>query len=241
MWWPGASAPTSNTVRDVDTIRVSVDADRATATLTLDRPDKKNALSAHLRDEVTDALAELGADEQLKSVVLTGAGDVFSAGFDLGEFRRAAEDPAFGHELWASSDRFHHALLGFPLPLVAAVNGPALAGGFDVAICCDVRIAADTARFAHPEFTFGDVVYSPLHELVGGAVARDLCLTGRTIDAAEALRLHVVADVVPRAELFAKVAEVTGRIAEAPRAMLLRTKAKAIARAGITLGPTLDL
>ena len=120
---------------------------------------------------------------------ITGAGDVFSAGFDLGEFTRAAEDPAFGAELWASSDRFHHALLTFPLPLVAAVNGPALAGGFDLAVCCDVRIAADTARFAHPEFTFGDVVYSPLHELVGGAVARDLCLTGRPIDAAEALRL----------------------------------------------------
>jgi enoyl-CoA hydratase len=124
---------------------------------------------------------------------------------------------------------------------VAAVNGPALAGGFDLAVCCDVRIAADTARFAHPEFTFGDVVYSPLHELVGGAVARDLCLTGRAIDAAEALRLRVVTDVVPRAELATKVAEVTDRIATAPRAMLLRTKAKVIARAGITLGPTLDL
>ena len=215
--------------------------ERATATVRLHRPEKKNALSAQLRDEVTDALAGLAADDRLKSVVVTGAGDVFSAGFDLGEFTRAAEDPAFGAELWASSDRFHHALLTFPLPLIAAVNGPALAGGFDLAVCCDVRIAADTARFAHPEFTFGDVVYSPLHELVGGAVARDLCLTGRAIDAAEALALHVVTAVVPRDELDAEVAEVTGRIAGAPRAVLLRTKAKAIARSRITLGPTLDL
>jgi len=225
----------------VDTIAVARTPARATATVTLNRPEKKNALSAQLRDEVTGALAELAADQELKSVVITGAGDVFSAGFDLGEFTRAAEDPAFGAELWASSDRFHHALLTFPLPLVAAVNGPALAGGFDLAVCCDVRIAADTARFAHPEFTFGDVVYSPLHELVGGAVARDLCLTGRPVDAAEALRLHLVTDVVPREELAAKVADVTDRIATAPRAMLLRTKAKAIARAGIRLGPTLDL
>jgi enoyl-CoA hydratase len=225
----------------VDTIAVDVDPERATAALTLDRPDKKNALSAQLRDEVTTALAELAADERLKSVVITGAGDVFSAGFDLGEFGRAADDPTFGEELWASSDRFHHALLTFPLPLLAAVNGPALAGGFDLAICCDVRIAANTARFAHPEFTFGDVVYSPLHELVGGAVARDLCLTGRPIDAVEALRLGVVTAVVPRAELDTSVAEVTARIATAPRPMLLRTKAKAIARARITLGATLDL
>jgi enoyl-CoA hydratase len=225
----------------VETIEVDLVAERRTATVTLARPEKKNALSARLRDEVTGALAELAADERLNSVVITGAGDVFSAGFDLGEFTRAAEDPAFGAELWASSDRFHHALLTFPLPLVAAVNGPALAGGFDLAVCCDVRIAADTARFAHPEFTFGDVVYSPLHELVGGAVARDLCLTGRPIDAAEALRLHLVTAVVPRAELTTNVAEVTDRIATAPREMLLRTKAKAIARAGIRLGPTLDL
>jgi enoyl-CoA hydratase/carnithine racemase len=225
----------------VETIRVEVAPARATATVTLHRPEKKNALSAQLRDDVTGTLAELAADEALKSVVITGAGDVFSAGFDLGEFARAGEDPAFATELWASSDRFHHALLTFPLPLVAAVNGPALAGGFDLAVCCDVRIAADTARFAHPEFTFGDVVYSPLHELVGGGVARDLCLTGRPVEAAEALRLHLVTAVVPHAELATKVAEVTDRIATAPRAMLLRTKAKAIARAGIRLGPTLDL
>ena len=225
----------------MDTIEVARIPARTTATITLNRPAKKNALSAHLRDEVTEALAELGHDAELTSVVITGAGDVFSAGFDLGEFARAADDASFGEELWGSSDRFHHALLTFPLPLVAAVNGPALAGGFDLAVCCDVRIAADTARFAHPEFTFGDLVYSPLHELVGVAVARDLCLAGRPIDATEAQRLHLVSDVVPRAELDAKVAEVTGRIATAPRAALLRTKAKVIARAGIDLGPTLDL
>jgi enoyl-CoA hydratase len=225
----------------VGLIAVEHDTTNATATLTLDRAEKKNALSAQLRDEVTAALGELGADERLKSVVITGAGDVFSAGFDLGELARAAEDPAWSEQFWAGSDRFHHALLTFPLPLVAAVNGPALAGGFDLAICCDLRVAADTARFAHPEFTFGDVVYSPLHDLVGGAVARDLCLTGRSIDAMEALRLHVVTEVVPGTALRSKVAEITGRIATAPRATLVRTKAKAIARAGIRLGPTLEL
>ena len=95
-------------------------------------------------------------------MVITGAGPVFSAGFDLSEFDRAATDEAFGRQLWASSDRYHETVLHFPLPTIAAVNGPALAGGFDLAVLCDLRIASSTARFAHPERTFGDVVYGPL-------------------------------------------------------------------------------
>src|SRR5262245_37479005 len=141
------------------------------AALTLDRPEKRNALSVALRDEVSDALDTLAADVELKAVIVTGAGEVFSAGFDLREFDTAAEDPAFSAALWASSDRFHHTVLEFPVPTIAAVNGAALAGGFDLAVLCDVRIASTTARFAHPEFTFADVVYGPLHDLVGGAVA----------------------------------------------------------------------
>ena len=225
----------------MSTIIITEHAERASATIVLNRPGKKNALSIALRDEVTAALAELAGREAVKSVVVTGAGDVFSAGFDLGEFATSAEDPAFGSELWASSDRFHHALLRFPLPLVAAVNGPALAGGFDLAVLCDLRVASTTARFAHPEFTFGDIVYSPLHDLVGGAIARELCLTGRSIDAAEALRLHVVNEVVAAADLDVRVAELTAAIARAPREFLMRTKAKVIERAGIRLDPTLDL
>ncbi len=215
--------------------------DRASALVTLTRPEKKNALSAQLRDDVTAALGELAGDPAVKSVVITGEGNVFSAGFDLTEFTRAAEEPAFGMELWASSDRFHHALITFPLPLIAAVNGPALAGGFDLAILCDLRIAASSARFAHPEFTFGDIVYSPLHDLVGGAVARDLSLTGRAIDAAEALRLQVVNEVVADHDLAARVEAITAGIAAAPRENLIRTKAKIIRRAAIELVPTLDL
>ena len=152
------------------------------ATVTLNRPEKRNALSVAVRDLVSDALDALAADERVQCVVLTGAGDVFCAGFDLAEFR--VEDPEFQKRLWASSDRFHHTVLCFPLPIVASVNGPALAGGFDLAVMCDLRLASSTARFAHPEHAWSQVVYGPLEALVGGGVARDLCFTGRTIDAA---------------------------------------------------------
>ena len=161
--------------------------DPAIAVLTLERPERKNALSIALRDAISDALDGLEDEEQLKVVVITGAGNVFSAGFDLSEFDRAFEDPAYADELWASSDRYHQRVLQFPLPTVAAVNGPALGGGFDLAVLCDLRVAATSARFAHPEYAFADVVYGPLHDLVGGALARELCLTGRSVDADEAL------------------------------------------------------
>jgi enoyl-CoA hydratase len=211
----------------------------AVALLTLDRPEKKNALSIALRDEISDTLDELAADDSVRCVVLTGAGDVFSAGFDLKEFDRAFADEAFSTELWASSDRFHATVLRFPLPLLAAVNGPALAGGFDLAVMCDVRLCAPTARFAHPERTFGQVVFGPLHDLVGGAVARDLCLTGREIDAAEAHRLGLVSEVVD--DVVGATLAVAERTVLAPRDMLMATKAKALRRAGVTPGATLDL
>jgi enoyl-CoA hydratase/carnithine racemase len=207
------------------------------ATLTLNRAEKKNALSIALRDELSDALDHLAGDETVKSVVVTGAGDVFSAGFDLREFQQ----PELSDRLWASSDRFHATVLRFPLPLVAAVNGPAIAGGFDLAVMSDVRVAADTARFSHPEIEFGDVVYGPLHDIVGGGLARELCFTGRVVEAMEAKALGLVSSVVPVSELAAEVTRFTDMIGRAPREVLLHTKAKAIRRAGVADRNTLDL
>src|SRR5262245_65499957 len=129
---------------------ISVTGTPGIATITLARPEKKNALSIALRDEVSDAIDTLGRDDSVKAVVITGAGNVFSAGFDLKEFRDLG-DPEHARRLWASSDRFHHTVLTCPVPTIAAVNGPALAGGFDLAILCDLRVAATTASFAHPE------------------------------------------------------------------------------------------
>jgi enoyl-CoA hydratase/carnithine racemase len=214
----------------------------AHAVLTLNRPEKRNALSVGLRDAISVALDDLAGDEQMKCVVLTGSGSVFCAGFDLTEFTRAAGDDAFGRELWASSDRYHDTVLRFPLPTIAAVNGPALAGGFDLAILCDLRIASSTARFAHPERTFGDVVYGPLHDVVGGAVARELTIGGRELDAREALAVHLVGEVVAPDALAAATDAAVARLCAAPRDVLMRTKAKALRRAGFGAeAPTLEL
>ena len=211
--------------------------DEGVAVLTLDRAERRNALSIALRDEMSDALDALAADEECRVVVVTGAGEVFSAGFDLKEFA----DPAIAEQLWASSDRWHRTIIQLPLPTIAAVNGAALGGGFDLAVMCDLRIASQTASFAHPEHEFSQVVYAPLHDLVGGAVARDLALTGRAIDAEEAWSLGVVSRVVAPDALLATAREMAVQIAAAPRDILLQMKAKIVRRAGVEPGATLDI
>ena len=207
------------------------------AVLRLQRPQKRNALSIALRDEMSDALESLGVDDDLRVVVITGGDEVFSAGFDLEEFAVAE----LAEELWASSDRWHRDLLTFPLPTVAAVGGAALGGGFALAVMCDVRLASETARFAHPEHRFSQVVYGPLHDLVGGAWARDLALTGRTLDAPDALTLGLVSRVVAAGDLLDEAMAVAREIALAPRDVLTQMKAKILRRASITPGATLDL
>jgi enoyl-CoA hydratase len=218
------------------------------AVLTLNRPERKNALSVALRDAVSDALDKIAADTALapesaadtvRAIVLTGAGDTFCAGFDLREFEIA--DPEFQKQLWASSDRFHRRCLTFPLPIIAAINGAALAGGFDLAVMCDLRVAARTAWFSHPELAFSEVVYGPLHELVGGGVARELALTGRRVEADEALRIGLVNRIVEPDATVAAALDLARDIARAPRAVVIAMKRKIIDRAGIATGATLDL
>ena len=214
--------------------------DDGVAVLTLNRPEKKNALSIALREEAVAILARLADEEALKALVITGSGGCFSAGFDLREF--AVTDPGHTERLWRSSDLFHHAVHRFPLPVIAAVDGIAYAGGFDLAVLCDLRIATHRAAFAHPESAFGSVVYGPLHDLVGGAIARELVLTGREIDAREALRLHLVTDLTDPGDLTDRALELARQVSRAPRDVLLRNKAKFTARSAISPGtPTLDL
>ncbi len=202
------------------------------ALLVIDRSERRNALSILLRDDMSDALDELGSDPDVRCVVLASEGPAFCAGFDLGEFEVALGDEGFAADLWASSDRWHQRLLTFPVPIVVAVHGAALGGGFDLAMMCDVRLAGPAASFAHPEHAFSEVVYGPLVRAVGATAANDLALTGRRIDATEALALGVVSRVV-EGDLRDAAIEVATHIAAAPRPVLERMKAKIVTSAAI--------
>src|SRR6202161_3816039 len=202
------------------------------AVITLNRPEKKNALSIALREEVVALLGRMANDEAVKALIVTGSGGSFSAGFDLREF--AVTDPGHTERLWQSSDLFHHAVHRFPLPVIAAVDGIAYGGGFDLAVLCDLRIATHRATFAHPETAFGPVVYGPLHDLAGGAIARELGVTGREVDAAQALRLHLVTELTDPRQLTDRALELARQVSRAPREVLVRNKAKFTARSGIS-------
>ena len=124
-----------------------------------------------------------------------------------------------------NSSAYHRAVWSFPKPLVAAVNGPASGGGFDLAVLCDMRIASGAATFAHPEVKFGGPpLFTPLRWIVGDGTARDLCLTGRKIDAAEAHRVGLVSRVVEPDALMDEAVGVARQIAEAPQRCLETTK-----------------
>jgi len=204
------------------------------ATITLNRPEKRNALSHALRMELADAVSEVEADEAISVAILTGAGSVFCAGFDLSEFKQdpeafadvtAAGAPEEG-SIWTSGQLMHERLGAFTKPLIGAINGPALAGGFDIAVQCDVRIASETAIFGHPEIKFGaPTLYTILSQIVGGAVARDLALSGRRIDATEAHRVGLVSKVVPADGLVEETIAYARVVAEAPVDALRAVKA----------------
>jgi enoyl-CoA hydratase len=195
------------------------------ATITLNRPDKRNALSDALRRELAAALNELEQDDAVSVAILSGAGTVFCAGFDRSEF---TPDPdTFGDDSkWQSGQLMHEALQSFGKPLIGAINGPALGGGFDIATQCDVRIASEAAAFGHPEIKFGaPTLYTILSQIIGGAIARDLCLSGRRIDAQEAHRIGLVKNVVPADRLTDEAISYARTVAEAPLDALKAVKA----------------
>ena len=176
------------------------------ATVTLNRPEKRNALSLELRGELASTFESLGADPSVAVVVLTGAGTAFCAGMDRTQFGGDDENK---RALWESSARLFDTLSALPRPVIAAVNGPALGGGFALAAVCDVRFAAPGATFGHPEIRLGiPPSYAALLRVLPDQIAREMAFTGRVVGAAEALALGIVRDVaddvVGRAQELAK-------------------------------------
>ncbi len=209
--------------------------------LRLNRPDVRNALSIALRDSLSATVERACEHRDTKAIVITGVGSTFSAGFDLSEFQAAADDADVHTRLWASSDRFHHTFLRCAVPIVCALNGPAIAGGFDLATMCDMRIAQPGVFFRRPEVDFGVPLFGPLRELVGGALARELCLTVRKVELDEALRVGLVNEVAGDGEAFDRAMAIASMIARRPVELVRRTKAKIVGMSGIAASSTLAI
>lgn len=191
------------------------------AVVTLRRPEKRNALSIELRVELAQAFADLGADDALGCIVLTGAGTAFCSGMDVTQF---GGDIEHKRRLVETSTLAFDAVADCPRPVLAAVNGPALAGGFALALLCDLRIASADAVFGYPELPRGiPPSYAAARAVLPATVAQDLCLTGRIVEARDALRLGIAREVA-EGDVVERAVELGAQIAALPRAAILETK-----------------
>lgn len=219
-------------------IDLSVDA-RGVATLTMDRPEKHNALSQALIDALTGAAAEIAARDDIRVVVLTGAGQSFCAGGDLAWMQEQMRgDDDMRRKAATSIARMLGALNTLPQPVIGKLQGNALGGGVGMACVCDVAIAADHAKFGLTEVKLGLIpatIGPYVLARMGEAKARQVFMSGRVFDAGEAARLGIVARAVSADGLEAAVeAEIAPYLAAAPGAV---AAAKRFAR---SLGPVID-
>src|SRR5438128_1305042 len=197
----------------------------AVGIVTLNRPQALNALNAALVAELGAAFDDLEADPAIGAIVLTGNDKAFAAGADIKEMAEKTYIEAYSEDFIT---RGWERVAQCRKPVIAAVAGFALGGGCEVAMMCDIVIAAETARFGQPEITLGTIPGAGgtqrLTRFVGKAKAMDLCLTGRMMDAAEAERSGLVSRIVPAAELLAEAVKAAERIADMPRpiAMMVR-------------------
>ncbi|GAB1408072.1 enoyl-CoA hydratase-related protein [Thermomonas brevis] len=195
-------------IDDADSIR----------TLRINRPDKLNALDAATLDALDAAFAEAAEDASVRVVVLTGSGGkAFVAGADISEMNRLT--PVQGRDFSLRGTRMMRRVERMPKPVIAMVNGFALGGGLELAMCCHLRIAADTAKVGQPEINLGLIPgfggSQRLLRLAGRAATLELCLTGAPINAERALQLGIVNRVVAAAELEAETMKLAAQLATA--------------------------
>jgi len=210
------------------------------ATITLNRPDKLNAICPELVTDLINVIDEVAQDDEVRSVLLTGAGRAFCAGGDIGDLLSSSmETPV---ELMATSKQGAIIISGMrnmPKPWIAAVNGPAIGAGCNLALGCDIIIAAQNATFSQAFMSLGlhpdtGGVYL-LTRLVGTARACELIFTGKTIDATEAERIGLINQVVPADQLESTAKQMALRLAKGP------SKAIGMAKATIYQGMTMDM
>lgn len=209
------------------------------ATLTVNRPEVRNALGKETVEEIHAALRELAARDDVHVLILTGAGEkAFVSGADIREIRQRGKREA----LEAINQELFTAVDNFPWPVIAAVNGYALGGGFELALACDLRVAAEEAKFGFPETGLGIIPAAGgtqrLPRYVGWGRAKEIIFTGDMIDARRAEELGLVSRVVPRAEVMDAARELAEKIlTRGPLAIRLAKLALNVAaRAGLDAG-----
>ena len=221
-----------------------VDRAGAVTTITLNRPDARNALDMVMRRELVAALDEVEADAAARVLVLTGAGGHFSAGGDV-KSMQGPQTAALGRARVTALNRLVMRLVEFPRPVIAMVDGFAVGAGCNLALCCDLIVASDRARFGE---VFAKIGLVPdgggswlLPRLVGMARAKELIFTAEIIDAAEAARIGLVNRVVPAAELAQVTRALAERIAQGPSKVLAMAKHMVNRAASSDLAAALDV
>lgn len=193
------------------------------ATVTIYRPEKRNALSPEVLEEIENLFKDLSEREDVNVIVLTGGERYFSAGFDL-NFIRTIEKVS-NEEFTALFHRAYRAIMFCSQPVIAAVGGAAIAGGFDLTLMCDIRYASERAKFGQREVALSlNPIMDPLWRIIGYGNAMEVALTGRIYDAHEAERMGYVSKVFPEGQLLEKVAEIAMNMANYDRKILKEIK-----------------
>ena len=202
--------------------------DGALATITFNLPDRRNAISSAMIDELLGALNAADSDGAVRVLILTGAGRAFCSGMDLETLQTIAQQsPEQNLADSRQMARMFHRLYCFPKPLIAAVNGAAIAGGCGIATFADITLAVPEAKFGYTEVRIGFIpalVSVLLRRQIGEKHARELLLTGAIIVAAEAFRLGMVTEIVPAEDLLKRAHEVAAKFLESSPTSLRRTK-----------------
>ncbi|GAB1575223.1 enoyl-CoA hydratase/isomerase family protein [Bordetella petrii] len=193
------------------------------ATLTLNRPDSRNALSLRMCHELVAACAALAGDERVRAVVVRGAGPVFCAGADLKERKTMTDQDMTARRV--AGFAAYAAIERLPQPAIAAVHGAAFGSGCEIAAACDFILAAEGTQFCYPEVGWGTVgATQRLPRAVGRRMAKELLFTGRKFDAGEAREIGLVNHVYPAADLPGRAAEMAAAIARATPLTVRLTK-----------------
>jgi len=202
-------------------LQFSVDA--KVATVTINRPDKGNALSPDVLKEVESLFMELSSRWDVNVIILTGGEKYFSAGFDLTIIRKL--EKISNEDYTALFHRAYRSILFCDQPVICAVGGPAIAGGFDLTLMCDIRYASEKAKFGQREIALSlTPILDPLWRIIGLGRAKEVALTGRIYDAYEAEHMGYVTKVFPQGKLIESVTQIAREMASYNRMCLKETK-----------------